>query len=90
MGKEFGQTISKPKRHLHRLRRDATLFYPILQVQQGKAIPPVMAEEQPAYLTMYKVAIPLATNVTSAKHRPKPRGRFELKQNMVRLLHNSG
>lgn len=38
-----------------------------------------MAEDQLARKIVRKVAIPLATNVTSAICRPKPRGKFKLK-----------
>lgn len=40
--------------------------------------------------TIREVAIPLATNVTSSIRKPNAGGRFELKQNMVQLLHSSG
>ena len=45
----------------------------------------VMAE-----MKVKDVAIPQTTNITSSIQKHAPDGRFELKKNMVKLLHTNG
>lgn len=49
-----------------------------------------MTEDLPNHRIVREVEMPLTTNMTSTIGRPTIGSRFELKQNMVQLLHSSG
>lgn len=66
------------------------LLYQITQIHQEEAIPAPMSEDQQDHRIGCKVEIPLITNVTNAIHRLEPGGRFDLKKNIVQLLHIVG
>lgn len=76
--RELVEPYPKPERRLIQLRREGATLYHIQQVQQAEGAPAEMAVRP-----VREVVIPLTTNVTSNIRRLKPRGNFELKQNMV-------
>lgn len=61
----------EPEHLLHQLRREATLLYPIPQVE---VIPEIMGIPR----TVREVEVPLATNVISPIRKPATGGVFEL------------
>lgn len=85
---ELVEPYLEPRRVFHQRRRKATIKYLIQQLLIADLTDIIPANALVDRL-IRDVAIPLANNVTSSICKPAAGGRFELKQNMVQLLHTS-
>jgi len=88
------EPLAEPERFIRYRRRQRRLTCPVTLVASGPETSKERKGQDPpvemAEMKVRDVAIPQTTNVTSSIQKPAAGGNFELKQNMVQLLHTNG